>query len=74
MEGTQKSVVSFNKPGAGLLEIVCVADCRLRGGAGDAVHAMNLLFSLHEKVGLQLKSAAYGSCGETVSKVASWFA
>ncbi len=74
VEVTQKSVVSFNKPGAGLLEIVCVADCRLRGGAGDAVHAMNLLFSLHEKVGLQLKSAAYGSCGETVSKVASWFA
>lgn len=64
VEGTQKCLISFSKPGAGLLEINVVGDARLRGGAGDAVHVMNLLFSLHEKVGLTLKPSSYLNAGE----------
>ncbi|MDE6299627.1 MAG: hypothetical protein K2M10_08310, partial [Muribaculaceae bacterium] len=59
--GTQKCIITFNKPGAGLLEIICIADARMRGGAGDAVHIMNLLFALHEKVGLTFKPSIYSS-------------
>lgn len=38
-----------------MLSVTVVADCRMRGGAGDAVHIMNLLFGLQEKTGLFLK-------------------
>lgn len=74
VEGTQKCVISFCKPGAGLIEIESVGDCRLRGGAGDAVHVMNLLFALQEKVGLTLKPSCYIAASDTSSKQASWFA
>lgn len=74
VEGTQKCVVSFCKPGAGLLEINAVADAFMRGGAGDAVHMLNLLFALHEKVGLHLKSSVFGDFPQIVSKQTSWFA
>ena len=74
VEGTQKCVVSFCKPGAGLIEIEIVGDCHLRGGAGDALHAMNLLFALHEKVGLNLKPSRYGDYREATTKQTSWFA
>lgn len=74
VEGTQKCVVSFCKPGADLIEIEAVGDCHLRGGAGDALHAMNLLFALHEKVGLNLKPSRFGDIGEASSRQASWFA
>jgi N-acetyl-gamma-glutamyl-phosphate reductase len=34
-------------------------DARLKGSAGTAIHAMNLLFGLHERVGLALKASVY---------------
>ena len=34
-----------------------VADAWLKGGAGNAVHVMNLLCGLHERVGLHLKAS-----------------
>lgn len=74
VEGTQKCVVSFCKPGAGLVEINAVADAFMRGGAGDAVHMLNLLFALHEKVGLHLKASVYGGISAAPSKQTSWFA
>ena len=74
VEGTQKCVVSFCKPGAGLIEINAVADAFMRGGAGDAVHMLNLLFALHEKVGLHLKASVYGGNVSPTSKQTSWFA
>lgn len=55
VEGTDKCVVHLSK-NDDVLHIHTVADCRLRGGAGDAVHSMNLLFGLHEKTGLFLKA------------------
>ena len=38
------------------LSIKAVADAMLKGGAGNAVHAMNLLFGLHERTALALKA------------------
>ncbi|MDE5877359.1 MAG: hypothetical protein K2H47_07690 [Muribaculaceae bacterium] len=57
--GTQKCLIALHKSGSHILDVDIVADCRMRGGAGDAVHVMNLLFGLHEKVGLSLKVADY---------------
>lgn len=74
VEGTQKCIISISKPGAGLLEVESLGDCRMRGGAGDAVHAMNLLFALHEKVGLSLKPSCYGEHPDKTSRQMSWFA
>lgn len=74
VEGTQKIVISLNKTSSGKLEIYAVADSRLRGGAGDAVHMLNLLFSLHEKTGLYLKSTSFGLPDEQESASSSWFA
>lgn len=56
VEGTQKCLVALQKPDQETLRITTVADCRMRGGAGDAVHIMNLLFGLHERTGLYLKA------------------
>lgn len=58
-EGTDKCLITLSKPKPGILRVEAVADARLRGGAGDAVHAMNLLFGLHERTGLVLKASAY---------------
>lgn len=73
VEGTQKCIVSFDKPGAGLLGLEAVGDCHMRGGAGDATHVMNLFFALDEKVGLTLKPSIYGNRSKTEQN-ASWFA
>lgn len=59
VSGTHKCIVSLRKTTPATLEVDALADCRMRGGAGEAVHAMNLLFGLHEKVGLSLKAAKY---------------
>lgn len=59
VEGTHKSVINVAKPDAENLEITIIADPRLRGGAGDAVHALNLFFGLHEKTGLNLKPSRF---------------
>lgn len=61
VEGTQKNIISLSKPESGILQIEAIADGRMRGGAGDAVHIMNLFFGLHEKTGLTLKPSRYCS-------------
>ncbi|MCH5232614.1 MAG: hypothetical protein J1E78_03170 [Muribaculaceae bacterium] len=58
--GTQKCVISISKTSPDKLNVEAVADGRLRGGAGDATHVMNLFFGLHEKTGLQLKTSLFG--------------
>ena len=55
VEGTQKIILNFSKPDEETLRVEAVADARMRGGAGDIVHVMNLLFGLYEKTGLNLK-------------------
>lgn len=59
VEGTDKCIISLSEPEEGKILIETVADCRMRGGAGDAVHIMNLMFGLHEKTGLYLKAHKY---------------
>lgn len=59
VEGTDNCFVSLSKNDDGRLIIDSVVDAKLRGGAGDAVHVMNLLCGLHEKVGLSLKVINY---------------
>ena len=74
VEGTQKTIISFSKPTSDTLEIEVVGDCRLRGGAGDAVHVLNLFFNLHEKIGLELKPSRFKIEKASTSKPLSWFA
>lgn len=74
VHGTHKCVVSFRKLQESFLEVEILGDCRLRGGAGDAVHILNLLFALHEKVGLQLKGSIFTPAPDHNPKFASWFA
>jgi N-acetyl-gamma-glutamyl-phosphate reductase len=51
---TNKCIVNINKQDDKL--VICAAiDPLIKGAAGTAVHAMNLLFGLHERVGLTLK-------------------
>ena len=72
VEGTQKCVISLNKPSSAKLELTTICDGRMRGGAGDAVHILNLFKGLHEKTGLTLKSSSFDS--KTSSQSSSWFA
>lgn len=58
-EGTHKIILSFSRPAPGRLRIEAVADARMRGGASEAIHVMNLFFNLHEKTGLTLKSTRW---------------
>ncbi|MCM1290322.1 MAG: hypothetical protein NC201_02360 [Prevotella sp.] len=55
--GTNKCLISLRKTDASTLEIDCVADGDMRGGAAEAVHILNLLFGLHERTGLALKAS-----------------
>lgn len=57
--GTNKCMISLHKDDDSTLSIEAVADPRMRGGAGEAVHIMNLLFGLHEKTGLALKASEF---------------
>lgn len=59
VEGTQKVIIYLDKPDSDTLNIYVIADSRMRGGAGDAVHVMNLFFGLHEKTGLHLKPSRF---------------
>lgn len=59
VEGTDKCVISLDKSPEGSLQLRAIADARMRGGAGDAVHVMNLLMGLYEKTGLALKASRY---------------
>lgn len=74
VEGTQKCIVSLSKPDAGSLELNAVGDAYLRGGAGDAVHVMNLFFALDEKVGLYLKPNSCQTKSPEGHPQACWFA
>lgn len=59
VEGTDKCLISLTKSEEGMLQIDSVVDGKLRGGAGEAVHVMNLLFGLQERTGLNLKASNY---------------
>ncbi len=59
VEGTNKCLIGLSKPDDDTLRIDTVTDCRMRGGAGTAVHILNLLFGLTERTGLALKSNAF---------------
>lgn len=59
VEGTDKILIGLSRDSAGILTVEAIADCRMRGGAGDAVHIMNLMFGLCESTGLRLKANAY---------------
>lgn len=57
VENTNKCLLRIHKDDAtGLLTIHAVMDALLKGCVGSAVHAMNLMFGLHERVGLALKA------------------
>jgi len=66
-EVTFNEVINTNKcllqlvksPDDETLTITAVMDLLIKGMAGTAVHNMNLLFGLHERVGLALKSAGF---------------
>lgn len=72
-EGTHKCIVSFRKQND-MLELEAVADCHIRGGAGDALHVLNLFFALDEKVGLRLKPSCFGNEYGDAPQQTSWFA
>ncbi|MCM1318942.1 MAG: hypothetical protein NC217_01000 [Muribaculaceae bacterium] len=59
VEGTDKCIITLDKTEDGLLNVQAVADAHLRGGAGDAVHVMNLLMGLYEKTGLALRASTF---------------
>lgn len=59
VEGTNKCLVSVSKPSEGRIHLEVIVDGTMRGGAGEGVHLLNLLFGLHEKTGLALKSSVY---------------
>ena len=57
VENTNKCLMRLEKDEQnGLLTIHAVMDLLLKGNAGTAVHALNLLFGLQERVGLNLKA------------------
>ncbi len=55
---TNKCLLHLSSNGNNL-QITAVADALLKGAAGNAVHAMNLLFGLHERTGLALKAQVF---------------
>lgn len=59
VEGTNKCLISLTRFKEGEVEVEAVCDARMRGAAGEAVLAMNLMFGLYERTGLQLKVSVY---------------
>lgn len=55
---TNKCLINLNADQE-KIHITSVIDALLKGSAGNAVHVMNLLFGLHEKVGLALKAQVF---------------
>lgn len=55
---TNKCLIRIEKTDGRLL-VTAAIDNLLKGASGNAVHCMNLLFGLHERVGLMLKGSAY---------------
>lgn len=58
VEGTNKCLIRIDKID-GHVTIHAIMDAMLKGAAGTAVHDMNLLFGLHERVGLGLKASNF---------------
>ena len=57
VENTNKCLIRIDKDDRkGWLTVHAVMDGLLKGGAGNAVHVMNLMFGLLERVGLGLKA------------------
>lgn len=59
VEGTNKCLIHLEPSMPDRLKVEAVADARMRGWAGEAILAMNLMFGLYERTGLQLKTSAY---------------
>lgn len=59
VESTNKCLLRISRPDSTVLRVEALADPTMRGGAAEAVHVMNLLFGLHEKTGLALKSSRF---------------
>lgn len=56
VENTNKCLIQLDKDErSGELTVHAVMDVLLKGCSGNAVHAMNLMFGLHERAGLSLK-------------------
>lgn len=55
MLGTNKTIINLQKVSKKLVVSVAIDDL-MKGSAAMAVHDMNLLFGLQERVGLMLKS------------------
>lgn len=56
VENTNKCLIRLDKDDHdGVLTVQAMMDILLKGSAGNAVHVMNLMFGLHERVGLTLK-------------------
>lgn len=53
---TNKCIMNVRKEDAKIV-ITAAIDPQIKGSAGTAVHCMNLLFGLHERVGLTLKAS-----------------
>lgn len=58
VEGTNRCLLHISKTDRKVV-ITAVMDAIIKGAAGTAVHDMNLLFGLHEKVGLALKASVF---------------
>ena len=57
VENTNKFLIGIEKDEAtGEVTVRGMMDALLKGSAGTAVHTMNLMFGLHERVGLALKA------------------
>lgn len=57
VRNTNKCLIRLDKNDrTGQLTVHAVMDLLLKGSSGTAVHMMNLLFGLHERVGLSLKA------------------
>ena len=59
VEGTDKCLIEVNNAAPGYYRVTAIADARMRGGAGEAIHIMNLLAGLFEKTGLHLKASNF---------------
>jgi len=58
VENTNKCLIGLDMDErSGELAVQGMMDLMLKGSAGTAVHAMNLMFGLHERVGLALKGS-----------------
>lgn len=59
VEGTNNCLVGNGADSPGMISMEAIVDARLRGGAGEAVHVMNLFAGLFEKTGLNLKASKF---------------